>query len=117
MRLVRHVASNGTLLVLITNLMDPACFATSVCGDFYHQRWNVEESFERLKHHLSSEHVAGLSPQEVEQDGSAKTLCDNLQALTAAAAHAEANIVANARTNHAYVDTALQPKATRLAAR
>ena len=45
----------------------------------------------------------------VEQDVAAKILCDNLQALTAAAAHAAANLADNARINHAYVHTALTP--------
>ena len=39
----------------------------------------------------------------------AKILCDNLQALTAAAAHAGANLSASARINHAFVHTALKP--------
>ena len=108
-RLVRHVAPNGGVCVLMTNLMDSALFPASAFGDLYHQRWRIEESFKRLKHRLSLEHVTGLSQQAVQQDVAAKILCDNLQALTAAAAHAEANLADSARINHAYVHTALKP--------
>ena len=108
-RLVRHVAPNGALRVLMTNLMDAALFPASAFGDLYHQRWRIEESFKRLKHRLSLEHVSGLSQQAVQQDVAAKILCDNLQALTAAAAHAAANLADCARINHAYVHTALKP--------
>jgi hypothetical protein len=51
-RLIRHVASNGAVRVLMTNLMDSARFPASAFGDLYHQRWRIEESFKRLKHHL-----------------------------------------------------------------
>ena len=108
-RLIRHVALNGAVRVLMTNLMDATRFAASAFGDLYHQRWRIEESFKRLKHRLSLEHVTGLSQQMIEQDVGAKILCDNLQALTAAAAHVGANLNANARINHVFVHTALKP--------
>lgn len=108
-RLVRHLAPNGRMRVLMTNLMDCGRFPAGSFGDLYHQRWRIEEAFKRLKHRLSLEHVTGLSQQAVEQDVAAKILCDNLQALTAAAAHAEANLSASARINHAFVHTALKP--------
>ena len=118
-RLVRHVAPNGALRVSMTNLMDAALFPASAFGDLYHQRWRIEEAFKRLKHRLSLEHVTGLSQQAVEQDVAAKILCDNLQALTVAAARAKENLADNARINHAYVHTALKPGtlATRIATR
>ena len=108
-RLIRCVAPNGAVRVLMTNLMDATRFPASTFGDLYHQRWRIEEAFKRLKHRLSLEHVTGLSQQAVEQDVAAKILCDNLQALTAAAAHAGANLSASARINHAFVHTALKP--------
>jgi hypothetical protein len=108
-RLIRHVAPNGAVRVLITNLMDSARFPASTFGDLYHQRWRIEESFKRIKHRLGLEHVTGLSQKAVEQDVAAKILCDNLQALTVAAARAKENLGDNARINHAYVHTALKP--------
>ena len=93
----------------MTNLMAATRFPANAFGDLYHQRWRIEEAFKRLKHRLSLEHVTGLSQQAVEQDVAAKILCDNRQALTAAAAHAEANLSDSARINHAFVHTALKP--------
>ena len=107
-RLVRHVAPDGQLRVLMTNLMDISRFPASSFGDLYHQRWRIEEAFKRLKHRLNLEHVSGLTQQVVQQDVAAKIFCDNLQALTAAAAHAKANLKASARINHAFVHAALK---------
>jgi hypothetical protein len=44
-RLVRHVAPNGKVRVLMTNLFDTARFPASAFGDLYHQRWRIEEAF------------------------------------------------------------------------
>jgi hypothetical protein len=108
-RLVRNVAPNGKVRVLMTNLLDSTRFPASSFGDLYHQRWRIEEAFKRLKHRLCLEHVTGLSQQAVEQDVAAKIVCDNLQSLTASTAHASANLPAAERINHAYAHTALKP--------
>lgn len=71
-RLVRHVAPNGQMRVLMSNLFDVARFPAHQFGDLYHQRWRIEESFKRLKHRLSLEHVSGLSQQAVAQDVAAQ---------------------------------------------
>ena len=108
-RLIRHIAPNGQVRVLMTNLFDVGRFPASEFGDLYHQRWRIEEAFKRLKHRLNLEHVSGLSQQAVVQDVAAKVLCDNLQALTALTARDEAQLPASTRINHAYVFTALKP--------
>ncbi|MFM9438547.1 hypothetical protein ACFDR9_005655 [Janthinobacterium sp. CG_23.3] len=108
-RLVRHVAPNGKIRVLMTNLLDSAAFPAHWFGDLYHQRWRIEEAFKRLKHRLNLEHVSGLSHLAVMQDVAAKVLCDNLQALTTLTARADANLPASTRINRAYVHTALKP--------
>jgi hypothetical protein len=108
-RLVRNVASSGNVRVLMTNLLDTARFPARCFGELYHQRWNIEEAFKRLKHHLNPEHVSGLSQQAVVQDVSAKIVCDNLQALTTMTAHASAELPEDERINRAYVHTALKP--------
>lgn len=46
-RLVRHVAPNGNVRVLMTNLFDTARFPASAFGDLYHKRWRIEEAFKR----------------------------------------------------------------------
>ena len=108
-RLVRHVAPNGEQRVLMTNLFDQKLYPASCFGELYHQRWSIEEAFKRLKHRLKLEHVTGLTQQAVVQDVAAKIVCDNLQALTALTAHADANLPASERINHAYAHTALKP--------
>lgn len=107
-RLVRHVAPNGAVRVMMTNLMDVQRFAASCFGDLYHQRWDIEEAFKRIKGRLSLEHVSGLSQQAVVQDVAAKILCDNLQALTSMTAHTRAELPQSVRINHAYAHTALK---------
>jgi len=101
-RLVRNVASNGKVSVLMTNLFDTHAFPASCFGNLYHKRWRIEEAFKRLKHRLNLEHVSGLSQQAVVQDVAAKILCDNLQTLTALTAHADAELPEIQRVNHAY---------------
>src|SRR6218665_3961382 len=71
-RLVRHVAPTGEQRVLMTNLFDVKLYPASCFGELYHQRWNIEEAFKRLKHRLNLEHVTGLSQQAVAQDVAAK---------------------------------------------
>ena len=108
-RLVRNVSPNGQQRVLMTNLFDDNLYPAQCFGELYHQRWGIEEAFKRLKHRLNLEHVTGLSQQAVAQDVAAKIVCDNLQALVALTARADAHLPANERINHAYAHTALKP--------
>lgn len=108
-RLVRHVAPNGNVRVLMTNLFDTVRFPASAFGDLYHQRWRIEEAFKRLKHRLNLEHVSGLTQQAVVQDVAAKIMCDNLQTLAALTASEQACLRDVDRINHAYAHTALKP--------
>jgi len=108
-RLVRHLAPNGQVRVLMTNLFDTQRFPAHAFGDLYHQRWRIEVAFERLKHRLNLEHVSGLSHQAVLQDFAAKILCDNLQALITLAARAEHPLAPDRRINRAYAHTVLKP--------
>ena len=107
--LARHIAPNGQVRVLMTNLFDVVRLPACSFGDLYHQRWRIEEAFKRLKHRLNLEHVSGLSQQAVVQDVAAKVLCDNLQALTALSARDDADLPESTRINRAYVHTALKP--------
>ncbi len=108
-RLVRHIASNGQVRVLMTNLLDVARFPACSFGDLYHQRWRIEEAFKRLEHRLNLEPVSGLSQQAVVQDVAAKVLCDNLQALVTLAARDNHDLPDRQRINRAYVHTAIKP--------
>lgn len=63
-RLVCHVAPNGNVRILMTNLFDTVRFPANCFGDLYHRRWRIEGgAFKRLKHRLCLEHVTGLSQQ------------------------------------------------------
>jgi hypothetical protein len=108
-RLIRHISPNGEQRVLMTNLFDDKLYPASCFGELYHKRWGIEEAFKRLKHRLNLEHVTGLTQQAVVQDVAAKIVCDNLQALVALTAQADADLPANERINHAYAHTALKP--------
>lgn len=108
-RLVRHVTPDGQTRVLMTNCLDMQRFPRACFSDLYHQRWGIEEAFKRLKHKLNLEHVSGLSQQAVEQDVAAKVLCDNLQVLSAMAAHEGADLDESLRINHAYAHSVLKP--------
>lgn len=108
-RLIRNIAPNGKVRVLMTNLIDGTVYPADSFGELYHQRWRIEEAFKRLKHRLNLEHVSGLSQQAVVQDVAAKILCDNLQTLTSLTAHQQAGLPVTTRINHAYAHTALKP--------
>jgi hypothetical protein len=108
-RLVRNVSPSGEQRVLMTNLFDPELYPADCFAELYHKRWGIEEAFKRLKHRLNLEHVTGLTQQAVAQDVAAKIVCDNLQALIALTAHADADLPDNRRVNHAYAHTALKP--------
>jgi hypothetical protein len=108
-RLVRTVSPSGEPRVLMTNLFDQKLFPADCFAELYHKRWGIEEAFKRLKHRLNLEHVTGLSQQAIAQDVAAKIVCDNLQALVALTAHADADLPDSKRINHAYAHTALKP--------
>lgn len=108
-RLVRSITPDGSIRVLMTNLLDAQAFPAADFGALYHKRWRIEEAFKRLKHHLNLEHVSGLSQLAVMQDFAAKVLCDNLQALACLAAAVEKPLPEGRRINRAYAYTVLRP--------
>jgi hypothetical protein len=91
-RLGRHIASTGNVRVLMTNLLDPALFPAHEFGDVYHERWRIEESFERLKHCSNLQHLVGLSYQAAIRDFAAEIVCDKLQSLNTETALREAGL-------------------------
>ena len=52
-RLVRHVAPNGKVRVLMSNLFDTVSFPASAFGDLYYKRWRIEiyQPYNLLKIH------------------------------------------------------------------
>lgn len=95
-RVVRSIAPNGQIRVLMTNLSAQQAPAAAF-GALYHRRWRIEEAFKRLKWRLKLETVSGLSQHAVLVDVAAKVLADNLCALMCAAAHANAIASADKR--------------------
>ena len=86
-RLVRHIAPNGAVRVLVTNIGAEVAAAAEF-GELYHRRWRIEEAFKRLKHRMRLESVSGLSQHALMVDVAAKILADNLASLMCAAAAA-----------------------------
>ena len=86
-RVVRQVAPNGQVRVLMTNL-PPEVAPAGAFGDLYHRRWRIEEAFKRLKHRLHIEAVSGLSQHAVLVDVAAKVLADNIASLMCIGAQA-----------------------------
>jgi hypothetical protein len=95
-RVVRSIAPNGQVRVLMTNLT-PEQAPTAAFGALYHCRWRIEEAFRRLKHRLKLESVSGLSQHALIIDVAAKVLADNLCSLMCAAAHRGAQASADER--------------------
>ena len=95
-RVVRQIAPNGQVRVLMTNLTAAQAPATAFAA-LYHRRWRIEEAFKRLKSRLHIEAVSGLSQHAVLVDVAAKVLADNLASLMCAAAHTSAQATADKR--------------------
>jgi len=92
-RLVRQVAPNGNVRLLMTNI-EQQTVAHEAFGELYHQRWRIEEAFKRLKHRMHLEAVSGLSQHALIIDVAAKVLADNIAALLCHSAAAEHDLSA-----------------------
>lgn len=88
LRLVRAVLPNGSMLVLVTNLLDGA-IAPADFAQLYRSRWRVEEAFKLIKARLQVENWSGTLPHTVEQDFYASLVRANCAAVLALAARPE----------------------------
>ena len=82
LRILRHVLPNGTILVLITNLMD-AGMTPEDFASLYRGRWRIEECFKLIKARLQVENWSGVLPHTVEQDFYASLVHANCAAALA----------------------------------
>lgn len=98
-RLVRQVTPDGLIRVLATNL-DAQSFPCARFADLYHQRWRIEEAFNRLKHRLKLESVSGLPQNAVLVDVAAKVLADNLGSLACLGASEAHDLVPRGRVRN-----------------
>jgi hypothetical protein len=80
-RFVKTICPNGTIRVVMTNLLDTERYPAAVFSGLYHQRWRIEEAFKRLKHRLHLESVTGDNWLAAQQDFGAKIVADNLHSL------------------------------------
>lgn len=90
LRILRHALPNGTILVLITNVMD-ALISPEDFAALYRGRWRIEECFKLIKARLQMENWSGALPHTVEQDFYASFVranCAAALALEADPAHA-----------------------------
>ena len=82
LRVLRHALPNGTVLVLITNVMD-ACITPEDFATLYRGRWRIEECFKLIKARLQVENWSGVLPHTVEQDFYASLVHANCAAALA----------------------------------
>ncbi len=101
-RLVRVVAPNGRIYVVMTSLLDSSTYPATDFAALYHSRWRIEEAFKRLKHRLALENTSGLSWLAAQQDFGAKMLADNLHSLTVHEAGAYETIKEGYKINRTY---------------
>ncbi len=88
---------------MMTSLLDATVYPADDFAALYHSRWRIEEAFKRLKHRLALENTSGLSWLTAQQDFGAKTLADNLHALTVLEAERSVEIAENYKINRTYV--------------
>lgn len=81
LRLIRLVLDDGTVEVLITDLLDEQKYPTTDFGYIYNLRWGVENFYGRLKTRLILQNFSGTSVEAVKQDFFASVLISSLETL------------------------------------
>ena len=66
---------------MLTSLIDQDKHSSESFADLYHQRWDIEEDFKRLKSRLTIENFSGSTVDAILQDIHAKVLTKNITAL------------------------------------
>ena len=80
-RLIRINLPSGTPEILLTSLTDQKQYPSEIFADLYHQRWDIEEDYKRLKSRLSVENFSGTTVDAILQDTHTKVLTKNITAL------------------------------------
>jgi len=68
LRVIRLVSPNGTISVLLTNLLDRKKFPASEIIDLYFKRWAVEDYYRDEKVVLEIEKFHGITPNSIRQE-------------------------------------------------
>lgn len=82
LRLIKHRLPNGSLLVLVTSVLDTA-IPSAEFADLYQWRWRIEEGYKHLKSRAELENWSGMSACAVQQDFYCKYLNAGVAALLA----------------------------------
>ena len=100
-RLVRLVLDDGTVEVLVTNLLDEQRYPTAGFGPLYNLRWGVETFYGRLKTRLTLQNFSGYTVEAVKQDFFAAVFLTGLESLLADEAQAQL-LQRTTHTQHTY---------------
>ena len=68
LRMIRLVSPEGTISVLLTNLLDKACFSKEEIIDLYFRRWAIEDHYRNEKVVLEIEKFHGKTPNSIRQE-------------------------------------------------
>jgi hypothetical protein len=100
-RLVRLVLADGTIEVLVTNLLDEQRYPTAGFGPLYNLRWGVETFYGRLKTRLTLQNFSGYTLEAVKQDFFAAVFLTGLETLLTDEAQAQLG-QRTSHTQHTY---------------
>lgn len=100
-RLVRLVLDDGTVEVLVTNLLDEQRYPTAGFGPLYNLRWGVETFYGRLKTRLTLQNFSGYTVEAVKQDFFAAVFLTGLESLLTDEAQAQLQL-RSSQAQHCY---------------
>jgi hypothetical protein len=100
-RLVRLVLADGTVEVLVTNLLDQQRYPTADFGPLYNLRWGVETFYGRLKTRLTLQNFSGYTVEAVKQDFFAAVFLTGLESLLTDEAQAQLQL-RSSQSQHCY---------------
>lgn len=80
-RLVKVLLEDGTVEILITNLLDEKEYPNDVFKDLYFKRWGIETNYGTKKNCLQMEIFSGYKVNTILQDFYATVFVNNLQSI------------------------------------
>lgn len=72
--MIKIILEDGNIGILFTSLLDPIKYKIAGFGEFYHFKWNHEESYKLMKNKYEINNFSGKKEIAVEQDFHAKIL-------------------------------------------
>lgn len=80
-RLVKVKLDDGSMEVLVTNLLDSNKYPNDCFKELYFKRWGVEVFFDKFKNQMDVEVFSGRKPEAIKQEFYASVFIYNLQSL------------------------------------